>query len=126
MRDEPDGWGLQVNSESGHFHIGQFEDGLAHGYGLSGYEFGRGSIYLGIFENGIRNGILKAIKLYGQKNQFSKISNINHNDIFDYSNVIISIFINDPSFEGQTKKRIIMPNLQKEIETSQISNCRFY
>ena len=71
----------------------------------------------GSHENGIRNGILKAIKLYGQKNQFSKISNINHTDIFDYSNVIISIFINDPSFEGQTKKRIIMPNLQKEIET---------
>ena len=71
----------------------------------------------GSHENGIRNGILKAIKLYGQKNQFSKITNINHSDIFDYSNVIISIFINDPSFEGQTKKRIIMPNLQKEIET---------
>ena len=71
----------------------------------------------GSHENGIRNGILKAIKLYGQKNQFSKISNINHSDIFDYSNVIISIFINDPSFEGQTKKRIIMPNLQREIET---------
>ena len=71
----------------------------------------------GSHENGIRNGVLKAIKLYGQKNQFSKINNINHSDIFDYSNVIISIFINDPSFEGQTKKRIIMPNLQKEIET---------
>ncbi len=71
----------------------------------------------GSHENGIRNGILKAVKLYGQKNQFSKISNINHSDIFDHSNVIISIFINDPSFEGQTKKRIIMPNLQKEIET---------
>ncbi len=71
----------------------------------------------GSHENGIRNGILKAIKLYGQKNQFSKIGNINHSDIFDYSNVIISIFINDPSFEGQTKKRIIMPSLQKEIET---------
>ncbi len=70
----------------------------------------------GSHENGIRNGILKAIKLYGQKNQFSKINNINYNDIFDYSNVIISIFINDPSFEGQTKKRVIMPSLQKEIE----------
>ena len=71
----------------------------------------------GSHENGIRNGILKAVKLYGQKNQFTKIGNINHSDIFDYSNVIISIFINNPSFEGQTKKRIIMPNLQKEIET---------
>ncbi len=71
----------------------------------------------GSHENGIRNGILKAVKIYGQKNQFSKINNINQSDIFDYSNVVISIFINDPSFEGQTKKRIIMPNLQKNIET---------
>ncbi len=70
----------------------------------------------GSHEIGIRNGLLKATKLYGQKNQISKINNITYNDIFDYSNVIISIFINDPSFEGQTKKRIIMPTLQKEIE----------
>ena len=70
----------------------------------------------GSHEIGVRNGILKAIKLYGQKNQFSKINNINHSDILDYSNIIISIFINDPSFEGQTKKRVIMPNLQKDIE----------
>ena len=69
MRDEPDGWGLQVNSESGHFHIGQFEDGLAHGYGLSGYEFGRGSIYLGIFENGIRNGEFTVLYSSGSKHR---------------------------------------------------------
>ena len=71
----------------------------------------------GSHEIGMKNGLLKAIKLYGQKNQFSKINNINHSDILDFSNIIISIFINDPSFEGQTKKRIIMPSLQKEIET---------
>ena len=33
----------------------------------------------------------------------------------DYSDIIISIFINEPSFEGQTKKRIIMPKLQKQL-----------
>ncbi len=71
----------------------------------------------GSHEIGVKNGILKAIKIYGQKNQFTKINNINHNDLIDYSNIIISIFINDPSFEGQTKKRIIMPSLQKQIET---------
>tara|TARA_B100000575_G_scaffold292049_1_gene299472 strand:+ start:1526 stop:3460 length:1935 start_codon:yes stop_codon:yes gene_type:complete len=70
----------------------------------------------GSHESGLKNGILQAIKIYGQKNQISKINNINHNDLFDYSDVIISIFINEPSFEGQTKKRIIMPTLQKEIE----------
>ena len=71
----------------------------------------------GSHENGFKNGILKAIKLYGQKNQIAKINNININDLADYSDIVISIFINEPSFEGQTKKRIIMPKLQKQLET---------
>ena len=71
----------------------------------------------GSHENGFKNGILKAIKLYGQKNQIAKIANININDLGDYSDIVISIFINEPSFEGQTKKRIIMPKLQKQLET---------
>ncbi len=70
----------------------------------------------GSHEIGFKNGILKAIKLFGQKNQISKISNVNINDLTDYSNIIISIFINEPIFEGQTKKRIIMPKLQKKLE----------
>ena len=70
----------------------------------------------GSHEIGLKNGLIKAIKLYGQKNQISKINNINQNDLIDFSDIIISIFINEPSFEGQTKKRIIMPSLQKEIE----------
>ena len=70
----------------------------------------------GSHENGFKNGVLKAIKLYGQKNQIAKISNISINDLSDYSDIVISIFINEPSFEGQTKKRIIMPKLQKHLE----------
>ncbi len=70
----------------------------------------------GSHEIGVKNGLIKAIKLFGQKNQISKINNINQNDIIDFSNIIISIFINEPSFEGQTKKRIIMPSLQKQLE----------
>ena len=70
----------------------------------------------GSHEIGLKNGLIKAIKLYGQKNQISKVNNINQNDLIDFSDIIISIFINEPSFEGQTKKRIIMPSLQKEIE----------
>ena len=71
----------------------------------------------GSHENAFKNGILKAIKLYGQKNQVSKISYVSINDLIDYSDIVISIFINEPSFEGQTKKRIIMPKLQKQLET---------
>ncbi len=70
----------------------------------------------GSHENALKNGLLKSIKMYGKKNQFSKINNVNINDIIDYSDIIISIFINEPSFEGQTKKRIVMPKLQMKIE----------
>ena len=71
----------------------------------------------GSHENGFKNGVFNALKIYGQKNQISKISNISINDLSDYSDIVVSIFINEPSFEGQTKKRIIMPKLQKKLET---------
>ena len=70
----------------------------------------------GSHENALKNSLLKSIKLFGQKNQISKITNINTSDIFDYSDSFISIFINSPSFEGQTKKRIAMPAVQKKLE----------
>ena len=70
----------------------------------------------GSHENALKNSLLKSIKLFGQKNQVSKISNINTSDLFDYSDSFISIFINSPSFEGQTKKRIAMPAVQKKLE----------
>ncbi|MDC0226675.1 type IIA DNA topoisomerase subunit B [Alphaproteobacteria bacterium] len=70
----------------------------------------------GSHENALKNSIMKAIKIFGQNNQLTKSANINYNDIFDYSDCFISIFISNPSFEGQTKKRIAMPKIQKIIE----------
>ena len=70
----------------------------------------------GSHENALKNSLLKSIKLFGQKNQISKIANIKNSDLFDYSDSFISIFINSPSFEGQTKKRIAMPAVQKKLE----------
>ena len=70
----------------------------------------------GSHENALKNSLLKSIKLFGQKNQISKIASIKNGDLFDYSDSFISIFINSPSFEGQTKKRIAMPAVQKKLE----------
>ena len=70
----------------------------------------------GSHENAIKNSLVKAIKIFGQKNQLTKSANISTSDIFDFSDSFISIFINDPSFEGQTKKRIAMPKIQKKLE----------
>ena len=70
----------------------------------------------GSHENALKNSLLKAIKIFGQKNQLNKSTNISTADIIDYSDSFISIFISEPSFEGQTKKRIAMPKIQKKLE----------
>jgi topoisomerase-4 subunit B len=70
----------------------------------------------GSHENALKNSLIKSIKIFGQKNQLSKSANISQNDLFDFSDCFISIFINEPSFEGQTKKRIAMPKIQKKVE----------
>tara|TARA_Y100000590_G_scaffold219869_1_gene248959 strand:+ start:507 stop:2450 length:1944 start_codon:yes stop_codon:yes gene_type:complete len=70
----------------------------------------------GTHENAIKNAIMKSIKLYGKHNKISKISNINQSDFFDYSDIILSLYINDPIFEGQTKQKLAMPKLQNILE----------
>ncbi len=70
----------------------------------------------GSHENSLKNSIIKSLKLFGQKNQLTKSANIIASDLFDYVDSFISIFITSPSFEGQTKKRIAMPKLQKKLE----------
>lgn len=70
----------------------------------------------GSHENALKNSLIKAIKIFGQKNQLNKSSNISSGDLFDYSDSFISIFISEPIFEGQTKKRIVMPKIQKILE----------
>ena len=69
----------------------------------------------GTHETAMKFAIIKAIKEFGKKNQFSKINNIVSNDLFDFTDSLISIFINSPNFEGQTKKRVSMPGIQKKI-----------
>ena len=70
----------------------------------------------GSHENALKNSLIKAIKIFGQKNQLTKSANIISSDLFDFSDSFISIFISEPSFEGQTKKRIAMPKIQKRLE----------
>ena len=64
----------------------------------------------GSHENALKNSFMKAIKIFSHKNQLTKYQNININDIFDYTDTLISIFINSPSFEGQTKKELQCQN----------------
>ena len=70
----------------------------------------------GSHENALKNSLIKAIKIFGQKNQLTKSANISFKWSFWFFWFIYFYFINEPSFEGQTKKRIAMPKIQKKLE----------
>ncbi len=70
----------------------------------------------GTHETGFWSAILKGIKCYGELLGLKKISNITKEDITGGSCSIISIFIKDPEFVGQTKDRLSTSEAAKLTE----------
>jgi len=73
----------------------------------------------GTHEQGMRNVILKAIKEYcDKKGDNKKISIITQDDILSGLCGILSIFIPNPQFQGQTKEKLVNSEIVKFVETS--------
>ena len=72
----------------------------------------------GSHENGFKIGLVKAIKSFGELNNIKKASKITSDDLLGRSFGIISIFIKNPQFQGQTKEKLSSPSTQKFIETN--------
>tara|TARA_Y100000590_G_scaffold348794_1_gene399990 strand:- start:1224 stop:3167 length:1944 start_codon:yes stop_codon:yes gene_type:complete len=70
----------------------------------------------GTHESAIKSAIIKSIKLYSRHNKIPKIANINLSDIFDYSDTILSLYVSNPIFEGQTKQKLFMPKIHANLE----------
>lgn len=71
----------------------------------------------GTHEQGMRNVILKAIKEYCDKSGNNKKSNlITQDDILSGICGILSIFIANPQFQGQTKEKLVNSEIVKLVE----------
>ncbi|MCT4635877.1 MAG: DNA topoisomerase IV subunit B [Rickettsiales bacterium] len=71
----------------------------------------------GTHEQGMRNVILKAIKEYCEKSGNNKKSNlITQEDILSGICGILSIFIANPQFQGQTKEKLVNSEIVKLVE----------
>jgi len=74
----------------------------------------------GTHEQGLRGGLLKSLKAYGEligANK-KKVSQVTADDILGGACAILSVFIRDPQFQGQTKERLASPTASKLVETS--------
>ena len=65
---------------------------------------------------GIRAALTKSLKGYGELTNNKRASRVTADDIFDGVAIMLSLFISDPQFQGQTKERLSMPEAARVVE----------
>ena len=70
----------------------------------------------GSHESGLRTALVKGLKAHGERVGNKKAARITADDIMDGSCVLLSLFIPEPLFQGQTKEKLSMPDAARLIE----------
>lgn len=72
----------------------------------------------GTHEAGFRYALLKAIKAYGDMVGNKKVKDITGDDILGESCAMLSVFIRDPQFQGQTKDKLSTQEATKLVDNA--------
>ncbi|MCR9254797.1 MAG: DNA topoisomerase IV subunit B [Alphaproteobacteria bacterium] len=70
----------------------------------------------GTHEQGLRQALTRALKAYGDLIGVKKAAQITADDVLGESAVLLSVFIRDPQFQGQTKERLVSPEAARLVE----------
>ena len=72
----------------------------------------------GTHEQGLRAALTKGLRAYAEHSNAKKASLITPDDVMGGSGALVSVFIGDPEFQGQTKERLATPEAAKLVETA--------
>jgi len=72
----------------------------------------------GTHETGLRGGLSRSLKAYGELVGNRKAAQITAEDIFGGALVILSLFIRNPQFQGQTKEKLATAEAARLVEAS--------
>jgi topoisomerase-4 subunit B len=72
----------------------------------------------GTHEAGLRGGLLRALKAYAELTANRKAASITAEDAVGGAVILLSLFIREPQFQGQTKERLSSPEAQRLVEAS--------
>lgn len=72
----------------------------------------------GTHETGFRNVLTRGIKSFGDMIKNKRISAVTTDDIMTGAIAIVSLFIKDPHFQGQTKDRLVSSEATKLVENA--------
>jgi len=70
----------------------------------------------GTHEQGLRNALTKALRAHGERVNNRKTSLITADDVMDSACAVLSVFIREPEFQGQTKDKLSSPDAQRLVE----------
>ena len=72
----------------------------------------------GTHESGLRSGVAKAIRNYMEVHNIKpKGVTVTNDDIREGLVIILSVFIAEPMFQGQTKEKLNNPELSGQVES---------
>ncbi|TAJ28028.1 MAG: DNA topoisomerase IV subunit B [Reyranella sp.] len=71
----------------------------------------------GTHESGFRSALVRGLKRYAELTGNRKGSVITSDDVFDGAAALVSVFIEQPQFQGQTKERLVSVEATKLVET---------
>lgn len=72
----------------------------------------------GTHENGFKASLTKGIKAYGEMTGNKKMNTITGDDVMDGAVAVISVFIKNPHFQGQTKEKLVTTEAAKLVENA--------
>ena len=72
----------------------------------------------GTHETGLRLAITKGIRNFAELKGFKKANEILYDDLMISSGLILSVFIKNPQFQGQTKEKLVNTLTTKIVETA--------
>ena len=72
----------------------------------------------GSHEQGLRGALSKGLRAYGELARNRRAAQITADDVIAEACGLLSLFIGDPQFQGQTKEKLSSPQATKQVETT--------
>jgi topoisomerase-4 subunit B len=72
----------------------------------------------GTHEAGLRTGLLRSLKAYGELTGNRKVAPVTAEDITGGASMLLSVFIKEPQFQGQTKEKLASVEATRLVEAS--------
>ena len=72
----------------------------------------------GSHEQGLRSALTRGLKAYGEMTGVKKTNIITADDILSGAGALLSVFIGDPQFQGQTKEKLVTQAATRWVDTA--------